>query len=804
MKTRTRVLLGSALILVIVLLVGFVLAYRLVTKSFPRTTGTLAVPGLQAAVSIQRDPFGVPHIRAASEHDVFFAAGFVHAQDRLWQMELIRRAGMGRLAEVVGKDALPIDKMFRTLQLTRLAREMAQSLDEDTRGALQAYADGVNAYIAMAHDRLPVEMDILHIEPEPWTIEHSLLVSRLMAWELNYARWIDVLHGLIVQKVGYKRARELFPAWPASAPVIVPGPGSKAALDAALPLFRSDQRYRDFLGVPAFHAGSNAWAVAGSKTISGKPMLANDPHLALTAPARWYEIHLSAPGFNVYGMSIPGVPFVIIGHNGRVAWGVTNGMLDDADYYVEQVDSLEHPTRYLVDGAWRPMLTTIDTIRVKDGLPVVMTTYRTHRGPIINRFEASAQRSGALVSMRWTGWEVTQDPHAFLLLDRASNWKAFKHAVSYFAAPAQNFVYADVDGNIGYILGGRIPIRPHGPSDLPYPGTTSAYDWKGFAPVEDAPQSFNPPSGMIVTANNKIAGDNYPFYLSDYWEPEWRSTRITELLSSGAPFSPNDFQRFQADLVSLQARELVPVILKAFPDEKAEPADVRTALTYFRNWNNLMRPEDVASTLFESFIVHAIGNTYGDELGPEIMGLYDTLAMPPLRSLNLLMQQDSSAWFDDVRTPGRETKGDIIRKSLREAISDLHSQLGGELKEWRWGTIHQVEFQHLFGGNALLRKIFNVGPFPSGGSDATINNGHFSVDQPFRQTVGPSMRFVIDLSDFEHMLVVLPPGESGHVFHPHYDDQVTLWLNGAYRHVVFDENRVGGPGFEHLELRPRR
>jgi penicillin G amidase len=805
MTIRPNVLLGvfgSVAILLVALVIFF---YYLITRSYPATSGTVDVPGIQSDVKVFRDEYGVPHIFASSEYDAYYAVGYVHAQDRLWQMELIRRAGEGRLAEILGEPALKVDRMFRTLGIWRQAQKTLPTLDDKTRNALQAYADGVTQYIVTHRGKYPVEFDLQNFEPEPWMVEHTLLISRLMAWELNYSRWVDIIMGELVERFGAVKAAEIFPSWPEGVPLIVPDElrGKKTAAMADQ-FLEADLAFKQLVGNAGLESGSNAWVVAGPKSTTGKPILANDPHLLLSAPGRWYELHVAGPDFDVSGASIAGVPFVIIGRNRSIAWGITNAMLDDEDFYVEEVDAVQHPTKYRFNNGWRPIEEHVDTILVKNGPPVLITIYRTHRGPIINRMEPAAQSSRQLLSMRWVGDDISDEPRAFYLLNRAQNWKEFLDGLRYFSVPAQNFVYADVGGNIGYHTGGRIPIRKAKSATLPVPGWTDEYDWKGYVPFEEMPQTLNPPEGYIATANNKIASQGYPYYLSNFWEPGWRITRITEVLRSQPRWSVEDMERLQQDVVSPHAREIVPIILKAYDSLRVLSPDVQTTLTYFRNWNYEMKPNDVATTLFQAFVVRMVRNTFEDEMGPSLLGMYDTLSAVPLSAITKLMKKGSSAWFDNVKTPQIETMGDIIRQSLSDALHDLGSTYGGEIKEWRWGTVHQVEFPHVFSSNAMLRPIFTVGPFPVGGSHSTVNVGSFRLGQPFANHLGPSTRQIYDLADPGNTRSVTPPGQSGQVFQRHYDDQIQLWLNGGYRKQSMDRAAIENAGYDLLLLRPVR
>lgn len=805
MHPRTRILIGLGGTLLVVAVALLVLGHYLTTKSFPQTSGTIRMAGLGQAVRIYRDSYGMPHIFAQSDHDAYFAAGVVQAQDRLWQMELIRRAGEGRLAEILGQPALPIDRLFRTLGLAALAARTVGQLDPQTREALQAYADGVNAEIRLQKGRYPIEFDMLGIEPAPWEVEHSILLSKLMAWELNYARWVDITYGFVVERVGEQRARELYPDWPENAPVIVPKVlQGKHVAELGRSLLEADQAFRSLVGDGLSGIGSNCWAISGIRSVTGRPVLANDPHLVLTAPARWYEMHLVSNNMDVTGASLAGVPFIIIGRNRHIAWGVTNAMLDDEDFYVEKVDSVQHPTTYLFNGSWLPLKRVVDTILVKDDIPVVLTSYHTHRGPVVNRIEPAATLSPYLLSMRWTASEVTDEPHAFYLLNRATNWNEFLQALSHFSAPAQNFVYADVNGHIGYCMGGKIPLRKDQSFASPYPGWTDEYDWKGSVPFSQNPRLYDPPEGIIVTANNKITDPAYPYYLSNHWEPPWRAKRIHDMLKLQEKATLEDIQRMQLDQFSIQAIELVPVILHAYDSIPPPNENVRTALNYLRNWTCMMNEEDVSTTIFQSFLLRAIPNTVGDELGPTVLQLYDTLAAKPMFAITELLCKDSSAWFDDVTTPAVESKNDIVRKSLEEGIRYLQNTMGGELKEWRWGSVHQIEFRHIFGENKLLRSMFNVGPFPVGGSHSTVWKGDYGIGQPFRNTVGPSTRQVFDLADPNDTRAVTPPGESGQIYHPHYDDQVPLWLAGAYRRVPMDLDRIERQRHDLLTLEPAR
>ncbi len=801
MRNNARLIIGLSIVAAAVLIAVVLLSYYLAAKSFPKVDGKEKIHGLTAEATIYRDEYGVPHIFAESDHDAYIAVGYVHAQERLWQMELERRVGLGRLSEILGRPAVSVDKMFRTLGLYHQVQKIAANLDQPTRDALQAYADGVNQFIASHAGKYPLEFDMLSFEPEPWTIEHSLLISRLMAWEMNFSRWNDLLLAALVARLGEEKAKEVFPWWPADAPLIIPEGMKDIAADLK-PFFDADHEAQSILGINGMQSGSNAWVVSGAKSETGKPIVANDPHLVLMAPARWYELHIVSPEQDVAGMSIPGVPFVIAGRNKHIAWGITNAMMDDEDFYIEQVDSIQRPSKYMFNGSWQPVTEEIDTIFVKGSSAIFYSVFKTHHGPIVNKMEPGAAFAASLISMCWTGYEVSNEAGTFYRINRANNWTEFTEALKTYAVPAQNFVYGDDQDTIGYYTGGKLPIRSMQNATLPADGTSGENDWKGFVPFQQMPHCVNPPQGFIATANNKIVNDSYPYYISNNWEPPWRSMRLNEVLREQPRFSVKDFEKLQCDVLSLQAREIVPILLHAFDSTAVGNTNVKTALEYLRNWNDETRKEDVATTIFQATMDRIIRNTFADKMGEQLFALYDTLASTPLTVITRLLKEPNSPWFDDSRTPEVETKDMIIRKSLTEAVADLQSRLGGEPKEWQWGRVHTVTFVHVFGVQPLLGRLFNVGPYAVGGTHATVSVGQYFLSQPFVSRVGPSMRQIMNLADVNDTRVVLPPGQSGNLFYKHYKDQIMLWLNGAYRDRPMEKGKIEAACSDVLRLRP--
>ncbi|MDD8018072.1 MAG: penicillin acylase family protein [Bacteroidota bacterium] len=786
---KNKIIAGIALSFVVLMVVVFFALRYLLTKSFPEYDGTIAASQLSETVKILRDDFGVPHIIAKNEYDLFFAQGYVHAQDRLWQMDISRRAGEGRLSEVLGTSTIKFDKMLRTIGFRQLAEKLEQQLHPKSKEILQAYADGVNEFIRTHRGKLPVEFDMLNYTPEEWKPIHSIMITRLMAWELNISWHVDVVLGELVAKLGVEKAGKIFPTYPENAPVIVDKNISQRSFPQLNNFVEVESEFRNFFGTTGTHIGSNAWAVAPQKSENGRAMLANDPHLGLGIPAKWYEIHLKGGDVDVAGVSLPGTPLVVIGHNKNVAWGLTNVMADDADFYLEKTDSLG-ADKYLFRGEWKDIETVYDTIAVKDSSSVPFVIHKTVHGPAINEIyplENFAQSN--FITMKWTGYEMSDELLGIYGINTAHDWQSFLNGVKEFTVPGQNFVYADVNGNIGYHPGVRLPMRKNQNPTLPFVGWTGENEWLGFIPFNQLPSSYNPAEGFIATANNKTS-NSVKYHISNLWEPPSRIQRIREVLQSKEKLSVGDFKRLQNDYVSHFAKDVTPFILSAYRDKKISDPRIETALSYFRNWNFTMTKEDVPTTIFEVFFNHLIKNIYQDEMGDELFRQYIFLANIPYRvTLSLLNNADSS-WFDNITTPSVETRDDIIQQSLNETVLDLTEKLGSEMKEWRWGRLHTLTLRHPFGNIKVLATIFNIGPLEVGGSGTTVDNGEYHFGEPYAMTLGPSTRQIVDFSDLNASLSVIPSGQSGQPLHQYYSDQTPLWSNGEYHTMPLNEDAI--------------
>lgn len=783
MSRGWRIFIGVALFVLVILITLALLSYRLLTKSLPRTSGEMKLTVLEDTVRIYRDAYGVPHIFAENTADLFAAAGYVTAQDRLWQMDFNRRAANGELAEIFGEAALESDRYLRTWGFARTARAIVPTLSPESRTVLESYARGVNAFLQENSDRLPVEFALLGYGPRPWRIEDSLAFIRFMGWKLSFGWYIEPVLGQLVEKFGLQKARQIFPGFPEEGPFIISRETAPFWTAATRPFLKAGLELREALGPGGAQLGSNAWAVAGSKSHCGKPMLANDPHLELGAPSIWYETHLSAGDLRVAGVSLPGVPGIVIGHTPHIAWGLTNGMVDDVDFYLEQIhpeDSLQYGT----DDGWARMEIVEEPIAVKGADSVNMRIKLTRHGPIISELHPLYQETGGAVALKWVGHEPSDELSGFLKIARARDWQELIEGVRAFSVPAQNFVFASAAGDIGYYLGGTVPIRQEATGLLPHRGWTRRGEWVGAVPFAEMPHVLNPPEGLVVTANNKIIDDRYPYYLSYQWEPPSRAARIRQLLAARESFTLEDFQAIQMDLTSVHAlRALVPMLnaVKRQLGTNAAGERLRVLHNLMADWDGVEGEHSVQATLFHAWFLKLIENALKDELGDLLYENYIRLANVPFRVMPRLLEEADSVWWDDVATDTVETRDAIVTRSLLEAEAWLQERYGEPMSHWAWGEVHQLTMRHPLGVRQPLDVLFNLGPFPRGGSALTVNNAEYSLAEPFAARVGASMRQLVDFCDPWHSLSVLPTGQSGQRMSEHYKDQTPLWLEGRYR-----------------------
>ena len=807
MKTL-KVLLGIVVSLIIILFAWLKFIY--LKGPLAIHEGQLNLPQLSAPVNVFTDEYGVPHVFAENEEDLFFAAGYLQASERLYKMDIIARAVEGRLAEAFGPELVEDDKYLRVWGFHRIALNMARNMSPENHKLLGRSLDGINAYIDEHMDNLPVEFKIAGHKPLHWTYEHIFGYARLMGHDLCLAWMPEVIFGGVLDKLGDIKARELYPVYPDTKPYIVPKtPGNFSAV--AEHLFQREQSIREITGAIGSHIGSNSWVLGGSLTQSGMPILANDPHLGYSQPPVWYEMHLVGGRFDVAGVTFAGIPLVILGQNQAYAWGFTNVMVDDTDFYVEVTDD-QHPNQYFYDGEWRDMIIHEEIISVKGSDPVVFEVRETHHGPIINDVHTVLkQNESPPIAMSWVGNYMTNELEAFFGLNTAQNWDDFTAAVSKFWIPGQNMIYADLEGNIGWRPAVALPLRARGTGLVPLPGDDPQWDWQGFVPFDEMPFQYNPEQAYIATANNKTIGDEFPYYISAYWEPPARANRINELLSEpGKKYTVADMQAIQLDVLSDHARDLTPYFVELLSGSDLSQANYQTAYDALVNWNYVVGKTGLASAVFNVLWRNFAYNLYGDEMdqiGPAFKDGFFKLANISIRnSIFLLEHLPQSSWFDDVSTPDIvETPAMIVERSFQETIADLEARFGKDPNDWNWGAMHTLTHEHPMAKVKILDWLLNlnIGPFPAAGSGTTVNNMQYRMEDPYDVVLGPSVRHIYDFSNYtQGGLSVLPTGQSGNPLSPHYADQAGMFNSGRYRTFPIDEQTIKNSGYKHLIMNP--
>ncbi len=757
----------------------------------------LALRGLNGTVTVLRDTYGVPHIFASTDHDLFFALGYVHAQDRLWQMDIQYRLAAGRLSEVVGSSRLESDAFMRTIGLERTSAAYLATLPPTDPGlrALTAYSDGVNAWIDQAPaSALPLEFRLLGYAPERWTPLRSFTEGALLAYGLS-ADFSDIQMGLLVDKLGAAAVDELFPV-NATYPVpIVPstrGGGYVVNPEAAEDVLAKAALIEPFLGGLREGIGSNNWVVAANRSATGRPLLAGDPHLQFQLPAIWYEAQLTGGDYDVYGVTLPGVPAVLIGFNRYIAWSETNTGADVTDFYRE-FTSPAHPGAYLFKGQWLPFTVVNETIAVKGEAPRVVPVKISVHGPLVTE-------RGEDLAMRWTGNLSVSSIDAALGFMKAQNWTEFRDALRQWHNPAQNFAFASWGGSaaastIAIRSNGDIPVRNNTLGRVPLNGTGD-FEWTGFLPFDQEPEAVNPSQGFLSSTNQVPAvPPAYTHYLGWLWDPGYRSRRINGLLrgtiAANGTVSFQDMEAFQNDVLDTAAKAFVPYLLNATQGSCAAPTagDFCNARQELATWDYRMTTDSVAATVWHEFIYWYLNDTFGDEWAAA--NATDLFVPFPDVLENLTRNAPSSHWFDNVRTPAVERRDDILQRALVDAVATLdylHGPLG---HTWAWGNVHSRVFPHLAGLAPLSR-----GPYASPGDEVTLNRGGGSSATTGNvvSATGPSWRMVVDVGRPEASVAVFPGGESGNPVSPHYDDQLALWLVGRYKDIEFPYNALLPPG----------
>jgi penicillin amidase len=807
-------------ILLMILIVASSIGIEFMRCSLPVTQGVITMAGLHKAVQVDRDQWGVPYIRASCIDDLLFAQGYVTAQDRLFQMELSRRITQGRLAETFGAGSsdtfIQADTLLRTLGIYRAIQAQVNRLDPQTRAQFQAYTNGVNAFITTHRDNLPLEFTLLGIQPELWTIADSVAVEANIVLALDNTWYYKYTRALILARLGPALTSMLFPSYPAQNPTLLstmPQPTAPSPLPAgSVPTSAFPGTTQK--GIAALHAllgnigstlGSNNWVVDGTKTTTGKPLLANDPHLAISVPSTWYEIALASGKFDVIGFSLPGVPGVVIGHNTAIAWGVTDVGADTSDLYIERLDPLHHPGQYLYNQHWLPLQTRRETILVRGQSPVTFTVAATSHGPILNYAVHDLQQY-ATVSLKWTLLQSAYHPVNFLQLDAATNWPQFSQAVSAISL-CLNFIYADTSGNIGYRMSGLLPIRSRENRTLPVDGSTPLHEWQGFVPPQQMPTLFNPSSHMIVTANNRIVPNDYPVYVATDWDEGYRAQRITDLLNATPRLSIANYKQMQADVYSIPASILTPYFIAA--GHKAHDRETALAVRLLRTWNYTLSRNSVSATIYEMTVSLLLRKLLLPLLGRNLYSTYQTNYTDSgfFTLLINVVKSPTHAFFRTTTTGTLSIRRDtFITHALHDTIKHLQKRYGSAPDQWTWGKVHQATFLHPLSHVFPLYLLFGKTQLERPGDDETINIGgdddFNAIPAHYTQQTVSSLREIIDLSHFDHSLWIITTGESGQPFSEHYNDLNPLWDQNRYQRMIFSSPQIAKYTTMRLVLEP--
>ncbi|MGD9321980.1 MAG: penicillin acylase family protein, partial [Desulfobacteraceae bacterium] len=787
LKKLIYLLAGIVLLVVLVCGAGY---YYFVKLPLPKTDGEIQIKGLHAPVKVFRDPWGVPHIYAENEHDLFMAQGFVQAQDRLWQMESNRRLAAGRLSELVGPLALGLDRLVRSLGVMRAARREVATYDASHLKLVNAFATGVNAFIDHRKGRLPLEFRLLKVVPEPWRPEDSIAWAKMMAL-LGGKNWQEeIVRAMLDQKLGTGKAHELLGYNQPETPTIVP-PGLNLA--SLWPL----RPHIPISFVPTLGGASNNWVVHGSRTATGFPLLANDMHLVLRVPSVWYEMHLVAGDYDVIGLSLAGVPCIIAGHNRDLAWGITFAYTDVQDIFLERMNP-DKPGKYLYKDQWLQAELIKEEIRVEGKKnPVIHEIWQTRHGPIISPQVQATQGLEHALALKWSAHDPGDMLSAVSGLNLARNWEEFKSAAQTWSEPPINFVYADNKGNIGYVLGSRIPIRMGGHGRGPFPGWTGEREWLGYVSPDQKPFLLNPARGFMVAANNQVVGPEYPRYIAMDYAAGFRAARIEQFLAGKEKATKADFRTFQGDLTCLPAAQFIA----ALEGIEVQSPNARELLKRLRSWDQDLGPESVGGAIYSVLFYRLLENTFRDELGP-VADRFFGVGLTSLEPLNRfsqhsrvilqrVMEDRHSSWFDDVNTLERENLAHILEKSLMETAVFLKQQLGAEPSAWRWGKLHQIEMEHPLGSVKPLDKLFNIGPYEVGGHFSTVWQSAVNPGMDFSlKGWTASNRHIYDLEDWDESLGAIVPGQSGMFGSPHYDDQVEMWLKVEHHPLYYSKAKV--------------
>jgi penicillin amidase len=783
-----------ALVLVVLVAMAGALAF-LVYRPQPTVDGDYRLLGLEQRGEIVRDTYGVPHIYAQTAHDLFFLQGYAIAQDRLFQLDLFRRSGRGRLSEVLGVAGLETDTFVRTIGFARAAELDAALLSDQARAALAAFADGVNKLLEQRGDALPLEFVLLGYKPEQWTPSDSLVILKLQSYDLatNYAT--ELSRANVAARAGPGAIAQLFPDADLRPPAGLED-GSWASVRDA---FRAPVTLPGIDGVRLLLGdtgnGSNCIALAGSRTASGRPLLEGDPHLSVRNPSIWYEVGLHGGGYDVAGFSIPGLPGIGIGHNARVAWTFTVAYTDVQDFFVEQPDPAD-PRRFMFKGSSEAATAIREQITVKGKPdPVQLDVLVTRHGPLM---QGVLKNQLAPLALRWTALDGGKTMDSLLAAARAIDWSSFRAAMADVSGATLSACYADVDGHIGYVLAGALPDRAKGDGRLPVPGWTGEYEWRGLLPASANPTRSDPSEGYIVNANDRPVTDPSAAAFIGEWDPGFRAGQLIARVRDLKGATIETLRAIQTEYSSPPIGAFRDAILAATPRSPL----AATAHDIVRRWDGTLSVESSAAAIYEAWLVHMADRTFHDKLGDAVYLDYLSNGRP-ITALYRMLPRANDPWFVALGDPTVRGREDLSALALDDAAVELRDRMGADPAKWRWGTLHTVTFAHPLspGLPGPLRALFDIGPYERAGDGYSVNNGAYSLVTPYALRSHASERLLVDLGDLDNSRSVLPTGQSGQPLSRHWGDQTPLWLRGELHPMWFTRERITNP--ETLVLRPR-
>ncbi len=776
----------------LIFIIATILIVLFLAKNYLKPTeliysGTIESKELEFPVEVYFDEYGVPNIFAKNDEDMFFVAGYIGARDRLFQMAFMKYAYKGQLSRVLNDTLFIEDKFLRTLGFEAIAEKSLKKMPPEIVKHLQKTCDGINAYTkTLSPSEYPLEFKLIGIDQLP-TFEPKDIagLSTMMAWELQGGWDSELFFGAVKESLGEEYLFDIMPDYKKDYPTIAST--SKTLLNAYGEYATKTKKLRNILETDKAGYGSNAWVISGEKTSTGKPLLANDPHLALNLPPWWYEIRLKGDTYNFGGYGLYGFPLPVVGHNEKIAWGFTNVMTDDMDFYIETLN--EDTTKYFFNGNWEDLLVKKEKILLKSGKEKEITIRATHRGPIVSSIHPHAKKNQA-ISFKWTEFDAFDETTALFRIAQAKNWEEFSEASKTFGAPGQNLTYADTEGNIGWRPGAKIPIRNGAEKLLPFDGTTDKHDWQGYVPFEEMPFLLNPKKGYISNGNNKTVDDTYPHYISRYWADPSRAQQIENRIDSviksdGRKLEVVDMMGIQNDITSPFAKEINELFLFLIKDEKTE--GLEKTIDLLKSYNGVEAINSQGALAFHILYLRVLENIFSDELetiNKEAMSTLLDLKSITSFSLRRALSEEGSVWVDNINTTEKETIQDILLLSLKETSQNTKNKV--------WGDEHNITFKHRLDKDPLVKRLikFSVGPVPMAGSGWAPRAASYKQRDPFKVTSGASMRRIIDLSNLDNGFSVLPTGQSGVFGSPHYKDQTELYNSDQYKKFRFSEEAI--------------